>query len=96
MDSNGVTPTNIILIKVLVTISNRKTPKAGVRQIAEEAQINQTKVVPNNSIQSAWSGDETDRFFEFIELLRSVDPHGKLAKLNATTMNDNNGGRIEL
>jgi hypothetical protein len=33
---------------------------------------------------------------ELIELLQKIDEHGKLAKLNETTISDNNGGRIEL
>jgi len=33
---------------------------------------------------------------ELIELLQSIDENGKLAKLNETTISDNNGGRIEL
>lgn len=33
---------------------------------------------------------------ELIETLQKIDEHGKLAKLNETTIADNNGGRIEL
>jgi hypothetical protein len=33
---------------------------------------------------------------ELIELLQKIDEHGKLAKLNETTISDNDGGRIEL
>ena len=33
---------------------------------------------------------------ELIELLQKIDEHGKLAKLNAVSISDNNGGRIEL
>ena len=33
---------------------------------------------------------------ELIELLQKIDVHGKLAKLNETSITDNNGGRIEL
>ncbi|MHB1864778.1 MAG: hypothetical protein ACYCPS_01260 [Candidatus Saccharimonadales bacterium] len=33
---------------------------------------------------------------ELIELLQKIDEHGKLAKLNAMSISDNNGGRIEL
>lgn len=33
---------------------------------------------------------------ELIELLQSIDENGNLAKLNETTISDNNGGRIEL
>lgn len=33
---------------------------------------------------------------ELIELLQKIDVHGKLAKLNETSISDNNGGRIEL
>jgi hypothetical protein len=33
---------------------------------------------------------------ELVEILQKIDEHGKLAKLNETTISDNNGGRIEL
>jgi hypothetical protein len=33
---------------------------------------------------------------ELIELLQKIDEHGKLAKLNETTISDNNDGRFEL
>lgn len=33
---------------------------------------------------------------EMIETLQKIDVHGKLAKLNETSIADNNGGRIEL
>ncbi len=33
---------------------------------------------------------------ELIELLQKIDEHGKLAKLNETSISDNNGGRIQL
>ncbi len=33
---------------------------------------------------------------ELIELLQKIDENGKLAKLNETSISDNNGGRIEL
>lgn len=33
---------------------------------------------------------------ELIELLQNIDENGKLAKLNETTISDNNGGRIVL
>jgi hypothetical protein len=37
-----------------------------------------------------------DALAEFIELLEQVDLDSPLAKLNETTISDNNGGRIEL
>lgn len=33
---------------------------------------------------------------ELIELLQKIDEHGKLAKLNESSITDNNGGRIQL
>lgn len=33
---------------------------------------------------------------ELMEMLKNTDENGKLAKLNETTISDNNGGRIEL
>ena len=33
---------------------------------------------------------------ELIELLQKIDEHSKLAKLNETSISDNNGGRIQL
>jgi hypothetical protein len=33
---------------------------------------------------------------ELIKLLQNIDEQGKLAKLNETTISDNNGGRITL
>lgn len=37
-----------------------------------------------------------DVLAEWLELLKQVDLDGPLAKLNETTISDNNGGRIEL
>ncbi len=37
-----------------------------------------------------------DALAELVELLEQVDLVGPLAKLNETTISDNNGGRIEL
>jgi hypothetical protein len=39
---------------------------------------------------------EDDGLIELIEALQSVDTSSPLSKLNATTIADNNGGRIEL
>jgi hypothetical protein len=33
---------------------------------------------------------------ELIELLQKIDENGTLAKLNETSISDNNGGRIQL
>ena len=33
---------------------------------------------------------------ELIDTLQKIDVHGKLAKLNETSIADNNGGRIKL
>lgn len=33
---------------------------------------------------------------ELIELLQKIDKHGKLTKLNAVSISDNNGGLVEL
>ena len=33
---------------------------------------------------------------DLIELLKKINEHSKLAKLNETTISDNNGGRIQL
>lgn len=37
-----------------------------------------------------------DALAELVELLEQVDLDSPLAKLNETTISDNNGGRIEL
>jgi hypothetical protein len=37
-----------------------------------------------------------DNLVDLIEVLRSIDTTGPLAKENEATMSDNNGGRIEL
>jgi hypothetical protein len=39
---------------------------------------------------------EENALAELIELLEQVDLNNPLAKLNETTISDNNGGRIEL
>ena len=39
---------------------------------------------------------ESDLLVELIIALESIDEHTKLAKLNETTISDNNGGRIRL
>jgi hypothetical protein len=39
---------------------------------------------------------EKDLLVELVIALESIDEHGKLAKLNETTISDNNGGRIRL
>jgi hypothetical protein len=57
---------------------------------------------PVNSIQT--SGPDaslgqislTSSLVEFVETLESIDTTSPLAKLNETTISDNNGGRIEL
>lgn len=33
---------------------------------------------------------------ELVRVLQSIDPHNPLASINAVTISDNNGGRIEL
>lgn len=38
---------------------------------------------------------QDDNLILLIETLQSIDTKAKLAKLNETTMTDNNGGRIE-
>lgn len=45
--------------------------------------------------------DETNKangkhYADLVRLLQSVNSMGELAKLNETTISDNNGGRIEL
>ncbi|QQS19172.1 hypothetical protein IPL68_04020 [Candidatus Saccharibacteria bacterium] len=50
------------------------------------------KAVPNQKVKQT----NEDVLAEWLELLKQVDLDGPLAKLNETTMNDNNGGRIEL
>lgn len=37
-----------------------------------------------------------DALAELVELLKQVNTNSPLAKLNETTISDNNGGRIEL
>jgi len=37
-----------------------------------------------------------DALVELVELLEEIDENSPLAKLNATTISDNNGGRIKL
>lgn len=39
---------------------------------------------------------EGDSLYDLIELLQAVDLSSPLAKLNESTITDNNGGRIEL
>jgi hypothetical protein len=40
--------------------------------------------------------DADSLLLELIEILQSVDPNAPLAKLNETSISDNQGGRIEL
>ena len=47
-------------------------------------------------IKSPVEADGDWLLVELVELLQKIDEHGKLAKLNATSISDNNGGRIEL
>lgn len=42
------------------------------------------------------NNNESNDLVELIEALRAVDIDAPLAQLNATTISDNNGGRIEL
>lgn len=46
--------------------------------------------------QSLESRTEEDALAELIDMLQQVDLSSPLAKLNETTISDNNGGRIEL
>ncbi len=50
------------------------------------------EAVPNQKVKQT----NEDVLAEWLELLKQVDLDGPLAKLNETTMSDNNGGRIEL
>jgi hypothetical protein len=40
--------------------------------------------------------NKTSPVVELIDLLQKIDTKGRLAKLNATSIADNNGGRIQL
>jgi len=42
------------------------------------------------------SKHKDDNLVDFIEALQKIDTKATLAKLNETTISDNNGGRIEL
>lgn len=53
---------------------------------------NEPLVVNGDDVTEA----DTDALAELIEVLLEVDLLSPLAKLNETTMADNNGGRIEL
>ena len=50
------------------------------------------EVVPNQKVKQT----NEDVLAKWLELLKQVDLDGPLAKLNETTISDNNGGRIEL
>lgn len=50
------------------------------------------EIVPNKQPKNT----DEDALAELLELLEQVDLDGPLATLNATTISDNNGGRIEL
>lgn len=55
----------------------------------------------NNVVHKAVSNQKAkqtneDVLAEWLELLKQVDLDGPLARLNETTISDNNGGRIEL
>ena len=52
----------------------------------------------NQPLSEAITSDDhaSDNLLSLIEELRSVDLNDSLAKLNETTITDNNGGRIEL
>jgi hypothetical protein len=57
--------------------------------------------VSNNVVHKAVSNQKAkqtneDVLAEWLELLKQVDLDGPLARLNETTISDNNGGRIEL
>jgi len=39
---------------------------------------------------------DTNKLYEFVELLRVIDSNAPLARINETTISDNNGGRIQL
>ncbi len=49
-------------------------------------------VIPNQNSEK----NVGDSLVELMKKLESVDENDKLAKLNETTINDNNGGRIAL
>jgi hypothetical protein len=49
-----------------------------------------TKIAPVKKPDGDWL------WVELIEALKKIDENGKLAKLNAVSISDNNGGRIAL
>jgi hypothetical protein len=58
--------------------------------------------VGNNAIHSVLLNKNTEQtdigttLAELVKVLKNVDDNDNLAKLNETTIRDNNGGRIEL
>jgi hypothetical protein len=51
---------------------------------------------PDNAEKRATVDAGTERLLALVDLLQKIDSTGPLAKLNETSISDNNGGRIEL
>jgi hypothetical protein len=60
--------------------------------------ISSSSTSPSESVnvRDAIEDDSLDEVLKLIDLLESIDTSSPQAKLNETTISDNNGGRIEL
>lgn len=67
-------------------------------QVQNEADDNQVEVSPvvdeTTSIEGSSEGD--NNLSQLVEVLQKVESDGPDAEANATSVSDNNGGRIEL
>lgn len=64
-------------------------------------QAQQPKIIQRSNTDLSFSTDKTSsptdsRLVEFVETLQSINTDCSIAKLNESTISDNNGGRIKL
>lgn len=58
--------------------------------------VGSTKLVSSKEAHKQYQNNEDALIVELIEALQAIDTTSSLAKLNATSITDNNGGRILL
>lgn len=74
-------------------VPTERTDESSLLGAPEESQALTSLVSPNDKLEQTKIGDE---LAQLMEVLKNTDENNKLAKLNETTISDNNGGRIEL
>lgn len=68
---------------------------SGLRRLVDN-QIHNDQLNSGEVTSAGWSAEATSNLAALIAELQQVDMNSSLAELNATTMSDNNGGRILL